>query len=105
MFGISRKTFFEWRSLAERYGVEALVPKQRRGPQLPNATPTWVMNELLTLAVTEPTIGCRPYADRLGDGATASPSPPCRRSSSPTVWAGGPSGCPGPRPWRQPRPG
>lgn len=67
VFGISRKTFYEWRSLAERYGVEALVPKQRRRPQLPNATPTWVINELLTMAVTEPTIGCRPYADRLGD--------------------------------------
>jgi hypothetical protein len=29
--------------------------------------PTWVVNELLTLAVTEPTIGCRQYADRLAD--------------------------------------
>ncbi len=67
VFGISRKTFYEWRSLAQRYGVEALMPKVRRAPQLPNATPTWVVNELLTLAVTEPTIGCRQYADRLGD--------------------------------------
>jgi transposase InsO family protein len=67
VFGVSRKTFNEWRSLAERYGLEALVPKARRTPQLPNATPTWVVNELLTMAVTEPTIGCRQYADRLGD--------------------------------------
>ncbi|MGO9874124.1 MAG: DDE-type integrase/transposase/recombinase, partial [Acidimicrobiia bacterium] len=34
---------------------------------MPNATPTWVVNELLTFAVTEPTIGCRQYADRLDD--------------------------------------
>ncbi len=67
VFGISRKTFYQWRGVAERYGVEALVPKPRRTPHLPNATPTWVVNELLTLAVTEPTIGCRQYADRLGD--------------------------------------
>lgn len=67
VFGISRKTFYEWRNLARAYGVEALVPKARRAPQLPNATPTWVVNELLTLAVAEPTIGCRQYADRLED--------------------------------------
>lgn len=67
VFGISRKTFYEWRGLAERYGLEALVPKARRAPQLPNATPTWIVTELLTMTVTEPTIGCRQYADRLGD--------------------------------------
>jgi len=65
-FGVSRTTFYKWRSVAERYGVEALWPKDRRAPQMPNATPTWVVNELLTLAVVEPTLGCRQYADRLG---------------------------------------
>ena len=66
-FGVSRTRFYEWRNLAELYGLEALMPKERRAPQMPNATPTWVVNELLTLAVTEPTIGCRQYADRLED--------------------------------------
>jgi transposase InsO family protein len=33
---------------------------------MPGATPTHVVEELLTLAVLEPTIGCRQYADRLG---------------------------------------
>jgi transposase InsO family protein len=64
-FGVSRTRFYEWRNVAELYGVEALMPKARRAPQMANATPTWVVNELLTLAVTEPTIGCRQYADRL----------------------------------------
>ena len=66
-FGVSRTRFYEWRKLAEEYGLEALMPKERRAPQMPNATPTWVVNELLTMAVTEPTIGCRQYADRLDD--------------------------------------
>ncbi len=66
-FGISRKTFYEWKHLAAVYGLAALVPKARRSPQMPNATPTWVVNELLTVAVNEPTIGCRQYADRLAD--------------------------------------
>ena len=34
-FGISRKTFYEWKGLAERYGLEALMPKDRRIPQMP----------------------------------------------------------------------
>jgi Integrase core domain. len=66
-FGVSRNTFYGWRNVAALYGLEALMPKERRVPQMPNATPTWVVNELLTLAVTEPTIGCRQYADRLAD--------------------------------------
>lgn len=64
-FGISRKTFYKWRDVAERYGLEALWPKQRRRPMMPNATPTHVVETLLTIAVTAPTLGCRQYADRL----------------------------------------
>ena len=66
-FGISRKTFYEWQHVARCYGLEALVPKARRRPQLPNATPTHVIHELLALAVAEPTLGCRQLADRLAD--------------------------------------
>ncbi len=66
-FGVSRTRFYEWRRAVERYRLQALMPKERRAPQMPNATPTWVVNELLSLAVTEPTMGCRQYADRLGD--------------------------------------
>lgn len=66
-FGISRKTFYEWQRVAERYGLEALMPKTRRRPQLPNATPTHVLHELLALAVAQPTLGCRQLGDRLAD--------------------------------------
>jgi transposase InsO family protein len=66
-FGVSRKTFYEWRNVAERYGLDALMPKERRAPQMPNATSTLVQQELLTLAVNEPTLGCRQYADRLAE--------------------------------------
>jgi transposase InsO family protein len=65
--GVSRTRYYEWKKTAAAYGVDALTPKARRAPQMPNATPTWVVNELLTMAVTEPTIGCRQYADRLVD--------------------------------------
>jgi transposase InsO family protein len=65
--GISRTRFYEWRGVARQYGLAALMPKDRRAPQLPNATPTHVLEELLTVAVLEPTLGCRQYADRLGE--------------------------------------
>lgn len=67
VFKVSRKTFYKWRRRAEAYGTDALLPKGRRAPQMPNATPTHVVERLLTLAVNEPTIGARRYADRLGD--------------------------------------
>ena len=67
VFGISRTRYYEWKGVADRYGLEALMPKGRRAPQMPEATPTHVIEALLTLAVLEPTIGCRQYADRLGD--------------------------------------
>jgi len=65
VFGVSRKTFYKWRNRAARYGLEALRPKGRRPPAMPNATPTHVIEALLGLTVAEPTIGCRQYADRL----------------------------------------
>ena len=67
VFGLSRTRYYEWKNVADRYGLDALMPKSRRKPQMPEATPTHVVEALLTLAVLEPTIGCRQYADRLGD--------------------------------------
>ena len=69
--GVSRTTYYAWAAVAEAYGLEALMPKARRRPQLPNATPTHVAAELLTLAVLEPTLGCRQLADRLGERGLA----------------------------------
>jgi len=66
-FGISRTSYYEWKQAADAYGLDALVPKARRPPQMPDATPTHVVESLLTLAVVHPTIGCRHYADRLGE--------------------------------------
>jgi transposase InsO family protein len=66
-FGVSRTRYYEWKNTADRYGLDALMPKARRAPQLPNATPTHVIEQLLTLAVLEPTLGARRLADRLAD--------------------------------------
>lgn len=66
-FGVTRKTFYKWRQLAAAYGPEGLLPRTRRPPQMPNATPTHVIEVLLSWAINEPTLGARGYADRLAD--------------------------------------
>jgi transposase InsO family protein len=65
--GISRTRYYEWKRVADRYGLEALWPKDRRRPAQPNETPTHVVADLLTVVVVEPTLGCRQYADRLAE--------------------------------------
>lgn len=65
VFGVSRKTIHDWKRLAAAYGLEALMPKTRRAPAMPNATPTWVVEELLAEAVVRPTLGAGRYADVL----------------------------------------
>ena len=65
VFGVSRKTIHHWKRLSEGYGLDALTPKTRRAPAMPNATPTWVVEELLAEAVVRPTLGAARYAEVL----------------------------------------
>jgi transposase InsO family protein len=64
-FGVSRTTFYRWKKVSDAYGLAALMPKTRRVPAMPNATPTWVLEELLAEAVVRPTLGAARYADIL----------------------------------------
>jgi transposase len=32
VFGVSRKTYYEWIKKAEQYGLSALLPRERRRP-------------------------------------------------------------------------
>ena len=65
VFGVSRTTIHRWRKRADAYGLDALMPKDRRPPAMPNATPTWIVEELLAEAVVRPTLGARRYAQLL----------------------------------------
>jgi transposase InsO family protein len=67
VFGVSRTTFYRWQRRVEAYGLAALMPKGRRSPAMPNATPSWVVEELLAEAVVRPTLGARRYAEALAD--------------------------------------
>jgi transposase len=65
VFGVSRKTIHDWKRLAAGYGLDALMPKAKRAPAMPNATPTWMVEELLVEAVVRPTLGADRYAEIL----------------------------------------
>jgi transposase InsO family protein len=64
-FGVSRTTFYRWKKVVDAYGLAALMPKAKRAPAMPNATPTWVVEELLAEAVVRPTLGAARYAECL----------------------------------------
>lgn len=66
-FGVSRKSVHDWMNLFTSYGAAGLRPKDRRPSAQPNATPTWVVDELVRLAILEPGSGARRYADRLAE--------------------------------------
>lgn len=99
VFGISRKTFYEWRKLSDAYGLEALMPKARRAHSWPTPhRPTWSTScwpwpwpSPHWAVVSSPTAS--------PTGAMSCPRPRCRSSSSTTAWADAPSGWPGRRPW------
>lgn len=59
VFDISRTTFYEWKVKAERYGLDALWPRERRRPTQPNAMAPWEVHRILAEAIAHPTKGAR----------------------------------------------
>ena len=66
-FGVSRTTYYRWAGRAQRYGLAALLPKGRRPPVMPTATPPDQVEAVLAEAVARPTIGARRLVDHLAD--------------------------------------
>ena len=59
VFGVSRKTYYEWIAKAEQYGLSALLPKERRRPHQPNAMSAEEVSVILAEAIARPTLGAR----------------------------------------------
>lgn len=41
-FGVHRSTYYRWRPRVKQWGVDALRPRERRKPLMPNQVPAWV---------------------------------------------------------------
>jgi transposase InsO family protein len=66
LHGIHRSTFYRWRALAERFGLEILRPRERRSPQMPNSTPVLIEQRVLAFSLGHPGLGPKRIAAELG---------------------------------------
>jgi transposase len=74
-FGVSRTTYYRWAGRAQRSGLAALLPKGRRPPVMPTATPPDQVEAVLAEAVARPTLCARQLVDHLAvRGVRLSPS-------------------------------
>jgi transposase-like protein len=70
-FGVSRTTYHRWAGRAQRYGLAAPLPKGRRPPVMPTATPPDQVEAVLAEAVARPTIGAQRLVDHLAERVAA----------------------------------
>jgi transposase InsO family protein len=55
IFGVHHSTYYRWKAQAERHGsLEMLRPRERRAPQMPNATSPMVEQRVLAYALAHP---------------------------------------------------
>jgi transposase InsO family protein len=59
IFGIHRSTYYRWRAMVERSGLEMLRPRERRAPRMPNQTSPVVEARILAFAIAHPGLGPR----------------------------------------------
>src|SRR5690606_29010247 len=55
--GIHPSSFYRWRGLALRFGLEMLRPRERRQPRMPNATPPFIEQRVVAFALGHPGFG------------------------------------------------
>ena len=63
---VHHSTYYRWRALVARYGLELLRPRERRAPQMPNATSPMVEQRVLAYALAHPGQGPDRIAAELG---------------------------------------
>ena len=59
IFGVSRKTYYQWLKTASTYGTSALLPKERRAPHQPNRMASEEVAVILAEAIARPTLGAK----------------------------------------------
>ena len=65
MYGIHRSTFYRWKAMSDRFGLEILRPRERRRPQMPNAIPVLVEQRIIAFALGAPGSGPARIASEL----------------------------------------
>jgi len=65
MLGIHHSTFYRWRKIAHRHGLELLRPRERRRPQMPNQLSPMLEQRVLAFCLAHPGYGPRRIASEL----------------------------------------
>lgn len=65
-FGVHRSTYYVWRRQVERHGLEALRPRERRLPKMPNQFSRLIEERILSFAIAHPGLGPKRVAAELG---------------------------------------
>jgi transposase InsO family protein len=63
--GIHHSTFYRWKALADRHGLELLRPRERRAPAMPNQTSPMIEQRILAFALAHPGHGPARIASEL----------------------------------------
>jgi transposase InsO family protein len=58
-FGVHRSTYYRWRAMVERSGLEMLRPRERRTPRMPNQTNPVIEARVLAFSIAHPGLGPR----------------------------------------------
>jgi transposase InsO family protein len=77
-FNVHRSTYYRQLRAIRQWGLDALRPRERRPPQMPNHTPPWVEQRVIAFALGFPGLGPRRIAAELArerwGGIVLSPS-------------------------------
>jgi transposase InsO family protein len=64
-FGVHRSTFYRWKHVVERSGLEMLRPRERRRPQMPNQLSPLIEQRIVAFALGNPGLGPRRVSAQL----------------------------------------
>jgi transposase InsO family protein len=56
---VHRSTYYRWKAMVERSGLEMLRPRERRSPRMPNQTNPVIEARILAFAIAHPGLGPR----------------------------------------------
>jgi transposase InsO family protein len=65
VFGVHRSTYYRWKSMVERQGLEMLRPRERRRPVMPNQLSPVVEQRIVAFSLGHPGLGPRRIAAQL----------------------------------------
>jgi len=65
VFGVHRSTYYRWKAMVERSGLEMLRPRERRRPPMPNQLSPVVEQRIVAFALGNPGLGPRRISAQL----------------------------------------